>query len=220
MPTRKAWYPERPVHWADAIVGRFEFRLAESAADHATVLELRRAGYGADYTPASFPEELDLAPNAAVILASRDGRPCATARILDGKRGAIELDRFIRVADVVPKEEGYAEMTRLVASPVSRKLRYVLLMCLYKTYLNYCVAHGIPRMIVSAKAALAFNYLEMGFVDVGDAGAYTHASLAASPHRTYTLELKGAEQTLHRIGQHILAAFIFERCHPNLLWSV
>jgi len=181
-------------------------RKALSAEDYQKVFECRLRGYGQYYGFKNLHEVIDdhdLSPHCCLLLGeNREGKPTGTIRIIDRRGGAIELDQFIDVEQVIkPNEHPCAEATRFsVPRGQSKFRRLATKLLLNRAYYDYCKLNKIETMIMSlmAENQQFIQYFErnLRFTDVGIEGRYYHTILAGKEHRTFKQKVSTGEENM------------------------
>ena len=199
----------KPAEFFDNLdTSQFEVRVARTAEDREKALQVRARGYHM-YGNLG-PEEAAAKPNETTFLAvDQDDFPVGTLRVLDRRRGKIELDNFLDVDALLDEDEKpCAEATRFAIPKHPKGL--IIKILLWKAYFSHCRALGIRTMLVSCRPLLARNYLFLLFEDIGPQGYYKHRHLKNKEHRTYKRDLTNLRE-LWCQAHHPLYNFMFVR---------
>ena len=213
---------ERPAsedYMGQRILRTIQVRRAVSDEEVAQAYAVRWRGYRKYFDdPGSVRDHLDAGENAVLLLASRgDGTPVGTLRILDRRRGPIELDAFLSVDGLLPAERHpVAEATRF-AVPTCPDSRWIKL-ALWKAYFRYCSSEGLATMLICVRRSAVRDYENLLFENLGEAGAFSHPLLAAHRHETYAFDVPSGPER-YRTAGHPLYAFFVEDEHPLISFA-
>ena len=187
-------------------------KVAGTPDDRKKVKQLRSEGYKMYFgSRASKSEgEEDLKPNETTYLAlDKLDNPVGTIRVLDRRKGDIELDHFLDVDNLLKKDEHpCAEATRFTISKHPQAL--VIKLLLWRAYLDYCRNNKIKTALISSRKILAKNYEFLLFKDLGKKGVYHHSHLRNKEHRTFKMNIPGMPN-LWRQEKQPLYRFMFAR---------
>lgn len=218
-PPNVSLQPESPVILTPALPSGnsssgISVRIARTQADLEKALQVRWLGYK-KYESFSQPEmeELDHGTNCTILFAEDlEKNPLGTLRILDHRRGPIELQKFLNVDELLPQTGSIAEATRFSVPRSARSPRVKLL--LWKAFYLFCVQRKIDYMVVSMRPAAAGDYQRLQFTRA-EGGCYSHATLGNLPHETYYLHVPTAPQVF-RLHNNTLLSFFTETIHPEI----
>lgn len=188
--------------------------------DSEAVQALRQRGYGGKYglDELSLTDQLDSSPGCTLLVAKRLlGEPVGTLRLLDRRLGAIELDSFLQVDDLLnPNKHPVAEATRFCV-PRCADSKWVKL-ALWKAFFLYCQNKGVKTMIISVRKNGARDYRHLLFENLGQAGAYTHPLLGSQAHETYAFDVASGPAR-YLASQHPLYHFFVTESHPQIAFE-
>lgn len=188
----------------------FQICRVASTEQRALAFDLRWRAYRKHFTLAGRTEvtdDFDEAPNCILLLAFEQELPVGTLRILDHRRGRIELDKFHSAEALLrPEERPVAEASRLAvpSHPRSRSIK----LALWRAYLRYCQQTDIASMLVSGRRATTPDYEYLLFRNLGPSASYLHSQLDDVPHDYFLLGVSTAPEK-YRAAQHPLHDFFF-----------
>ena len=194
-------------------------RRAVSGEDLERALEVRWRGYQKYFDRReSVRDVFDEQENATVLLASRpDGTAIGTLRILDRRKGSIELDSFLDIDRLLPRErQPVAEATRF-AVPLGPDSRWIKL-ALWKAYYRYCWHEGLATMLIAVRNSAARDYRSLLFESLGEGGCFLHPTLGAKSHETFAFDVPGGPAR-YKTAQHPFYAFFVEQEHPQISFA-
>lgn len=189
--------------------------------DRQAVMDLRATAYGPKYfgRAKEATDALDDLPSATLLLAFRpDGRPAGTLRVLDRAKGALELDHFVEVDELlapIADPLSATEATRL-AVPRGRGAK-VTKLALWKAFFQYSLDKCRITLLVWGRPPAARQYRSLLFADLGSAGAFRHPRLGTE-NRTLLMDMRLASDRL-RDAAHPLYEFFFKMRHPRVRYE-
>lgn len=186
-------------------------RPATSIDDLHRIATLRYKGYRCFDSVTSALDDLDFAANCLLLVAETPQRGIVgTVRLLEGG-GEIELDRFVDVEGIAAlRGRSFVEGTRLVVPLCREALVIKALLC--KAFWLHCLARRRDYLLLSSKDHIADFYRFMLMEDLGAPGAYVHARLNNTPHRTYLLHAESAPR-LYEEHNHPYAELLLHTPH-------
>ncbi|WP_110515248.1 N-acyl amino acid synthase FeeM domain-containing protein [Herpetosiphon llansteffanensis] len=193
---------------------QIQIRPLHSFAEFKQVLDLRYRGYGHFATPAQALDALDMAEHSLILVAELAKRGIVgTLRLLDGRRGPIELEQFVPI-NPLPQlhQRSFVEATRFTIRHCRELLTVKLLLC--KALWMYSLQQGHEYLVISSTQRLRAFYRMLLFEDLGAAGVYRHPTLGQSEHRTFILPVQTALER-YRAVQHPLYEFM-QQPQPNI----
>jgi len=199
-------------------LGGVRVRVAVSDADFGIVAELRRTGFSRvipDSANVCWIDDLDHAPGVFSLIGySEQGEPVASMRVQDGRRGALELERFVPLVELVgPEDLPATQFGRLsvIKAPGSRTVMYGL----FKAAWRWALRENIRNIVITTPPWSKPIYDAMFFAALGPRGEFLHQYAGGAPHITMTLPVLGAEK-IWRVGGSPLCQQIFDTDHPHL----
>lgn len=198
----------------------FTVRIAESQADLAKAVSVRRSAY-ARHLPevaARFnaPEPFDQAEGAVVLLAESklDGSPLGTMRIHSSEGAALPLEGSVELPPWLTPSRSEANRLAIVEGHVGRVVKLVL----FKAYYRYCLENGIVWMVIAARKPLDRQYDSLLFTDVFD-GVFAPMKHGGNiPHRVLAFDVRAARERWEA-ARHPLFHFMINTHHPDILVS-
>jgi hypothetical protein len=202
----------RHERYARADLQRAIVRRAETDADWELVARLRRDGFTrVPGVAAEGPwlDELDRGEAAFSLLGfALDGTPLATMRVQDGRRGPLELRRFVDVA-----EPGAVQFGRLSVLRSGESVHVLFGMC--KAAWKWSFDEGLETILLTSPPWARGIYEFMHFESLGEAGRFRHPFAGGTWHETMKLPVQTAEAVWRGQGHPLSDAF-FAVHHPML----
>lgn len=200
---------------SDPLAG-IQVRRARSTAELEKVYEVRYRGYAKYFSdPMQVKEPLDQTPGCVLLLAAdAQGHALGTLRILDRRRGPIELDSYLDVDRLLPAERHpVAEATRysVPANPASKWIK----LALCKAYFQYCRETLSRTMLIWIRKCAEREYQRMLFERIDSNGGFSHPRLGSLPHQTWALDVQSAPAR-YRASAYPLYQLLYEAEHPNI----
>jgi hypothetical protein len=160
-------------------------------------------------------DDLDYSPQTTLLLARHKfGGPLGTIRIVDRRRGSVELDKFLDLDDLLGgTARSCAEATRFSVPPGPHAK--VVKLLLWKAFMRFCKSEGIGRMVVWAKAAASRDYRYLLFQSLGAHGNFQHPVLGSYEHETFITEMADVEERFKNAA-HPLHDFMFVQQHTQI----
>lgn len=194
-------------------------RRAVNKTDLEKVYEVRYRGYAKYFSdPMQVREPLGQTPGCVLLLATdAQDHALGTLRILDRRRGAIELDSYLDVDQLLPEgQHPVAEATRysVPANPASKWIK----LALCKAYFQYCRDTLAKTMLIWIRKCAEREYQRMLFERVNSNGGFSHPRLGAVPHQTWMLDVQTAPAR-YRASAYPLYQLLYEAEHPNIRYN-
>jgi len=190
-------------------------KLAQTPTDFNDVIETRWEGYKKYLNNKNeIIDEFDYQSNSSYLLAVVGNTAVGTMRILDQKRGKIEVENFKPINSLLTsKEQPCAEATRFSIPPnkKSRAIKFAL----WKGFYLYCLKNNLRTALVWVRSSAARDYERLLFKNIGTQGVFHHPKLGSLRHYTYKLDINNASNSF-KSSNHPLYEFFFEITHPNI----
>lgn len=192
-------------------------RKANTEEDVEKVFNVRWAGYKKYFNKKEeVIDEFDFVSNVTLLLATdAQEQVLGTMRILDGRCGEIQLNRYFAIDAILTEEDmpcAQANRFSIPNHPLSRPIKFAL----WKGFFRYCTRQNIQTMLISVRASAAREYQRLLlFEDVGPTGMYCHKEFGNLAHYTYKLNLKQASEK-HKLQNRELYEFFWLAEHPNI----
>jgi hypothetical protein len=191
-------------------------RKPENKEDLTRLFDVRWKGYSKYFNSrVDMVDKFDSAPNVTFLLAEdAQKNAVGTLRILDRRYGSIELDEFVNVDFLLPKDDKRcAEATRfsIPTHSQARSIKYLL----WKAFLLYCMKNKINIMLISGRPVVARVYKILLFEDAGPPGIYYHRNLGNLEHRCFICDISKQSQKLKEKNRP-LYHFFFKEDHTNI----
>lgn len=189
---------------------------ATEPASRSEAFQVRFNGYKRYFSGVeACTDELDHLPQTTLMLARHKFEgPLGTLRIIDRRKGTIELDQFLDLSRLLgEKARSCAEATRF-SVPQGPHAKVVKLL-LWKAFMRFCKAGEVQRMIVWTKPAASRDYRFLMFQSLGIEGKFRHPILGNREHETFVTEMEDADSRFSS-SHHPLHKFMFAHHHPQI----
>jgi hypothetical protein len=175
-----------------------------SMEDRAAALEVRNAVYCEElgHRWESPADEFDDRAHLCVV---RDpsNLPIASVRILGPEGRPFEIETFLDLSQVLPKDSRAAEMNRFAILPPHRKISSSVHLALFKFSMDLAALERFSHFVLATKAQVAPIYRYLGFEQV-PGYSFAHRTLGNDRHDLFLLSLREMLEKFKRTRHPLL----------------
>jgi hypothetical protein len=132
--------------------------------------------------------------------------PIASVRILGPEGRPFEIETFLDLTHVLPKDSRPAEMNRFAILPPHRKISSSVHLALFKFSIDLAASERFSHFVLATKAQVAPIYRYLGFEQV-PGYSFDHRTLGNERHDLFLLSLRDMLDKFRRTQHPLLRLF-------------
>ena len=184
--------------------------LPGTEADRSAALQVRWQVYceelGHSWAPSG--DSYDQRANLCVVRTAED-QPVASLRIVGPEGRPFEIDRYVPIDDLLPKDSRPAEINRFCILRSFRSISSGVHLALFDFMIFLSRRESFSHFILASKPSIAPIYRYLGF-EVVPGRSFAHAELGNQRHDLMLLELSRLPERYRDVG-HPLGRFVGPR---------